>query len=227
MLQCSKLLGMKLSERKEVLEKSGLCLFCLKHAAELECYGRGGLSKPRCTQAGCDGEHTPSVHELMGEESASVNFVAEDEYESGEDEEWWDGTVRVGEVQEEEEETLEELDESEPEKEVQFITSIFMRKDDSGLEDELEYLWDAHALPSPGKPEEDRWWSPEPPQQSSEEDEEEAQYLIQVLGLEPREGKAGQEASHAPEVAAVSSKEGTTMPGASRRVRPPYPRSVK
>jgi hypothetical protein len=42
----SKLLGMKLSERKEVLEKSGLCLFCLKHAAKLECYGQGGLSKP-------------------------------------------------------------------------------------------------------------------------------------------------------------------------------------
>jgi hypothetical protein len=39
LLQCNKLLGMKLSERKEVLEKSGLCLFCLKHAAELECYG--------------------------------------------------------------------------------------------------------------------------------------------------------------------------------------------
>jgi hypothetical protein len=37
LLQCSKLLGMKLSERKEVLKKSGLCLFCLKHAAELEC----------------------------------------------------------------------------------------------------------------------------------------------------------------------------------------------
>jgi hypothetical protein len=61
LLQCNKLLGIKLSERKEVLEKSGLCLFCLKHAAELECYGRGGLSKPRCTQAGCDGEDTPSV----------------------------------------------------------------------------------------------------------------------------------------------------------------------
>ncbi len=39
LLQCNKLLGMKLSERKEVLKKSGLCLFCLKHAAELECYG--------------------------------------------------------------------------------------------------------------------------------------------------------------------------------------------
>jgi hypothetical protein len=89
LLQCSKLLGMKLSERKEILEKSGLCLFCLKHTAELECYGQGGLSKPRCTQASCDGEHTPSVHELMGEVSASVNFVAEEEYESEEDEDWW------------------------------------------------------------------------------------------------------------------------------------------
>ncbi len=62
LLQCDKLLNMGLSERREVLEKSGLCLFCLKHAAELECYWRGGLSKPRCTQAGCEGEHTPGVH---------------------------------------------------------------------------------------------------------------------------------------------------------------------
>jgi hypothetical protein len=42
LLQCDKLLSMELGERKEVLEKSGLCLFCLKHAAELECHGRGG-----------------------------------------------------------------------------------------------------------------------------------------------------------------------------------------
>jgi hypothetical protein len=67
MLQCDKLMGLGLAERRDVLEKSGLCKFCLKHAAELECYGRGGLSKPRCTQAGCDGEHTPRVHKLMGE----------------------------------------------------------------------------------------------------------------------------------------------------------------
>jgi hypothetical protein len=161
----------------------------------------------------------------MGEESASVNFVAEDESE--EDEEWWVGTVRVGEAQEGEEETLEELDESEPEREVQFITSIFTRKDDSRLEDGLEYLWDAQALPSPGDPEEDRWWSPEPPQPSSEEDGEEVQYLIQVLGLEPREGEAGQEVSHAPERAVANPKAGTTTPGASKKGRPPYPKSVK
>jgi hypothetical protein len=100
LLQCDKLLSMELSERKEILEKRGLCLFCLKHAAELECYGRGGLSKPRCTQAGCDGEHTPGVHKLMGEEGAGVNLVAEAEsdLEEDEDEEWWVGTVGVMEV---------------------------------------------------------------------------------------------------------------------------------
>jgi hypothetical protein len=77
MLQCKKLMALALSERKEVLEKSGHCTFCLKHAAELECYGRGGMSKPRCTQSGCDGEHTPSVHRLMAEEHAGVNLIAE------------------------------------------------------------------------------------------------------------------------------------------------------
>jgi hypothetical protein len=79
MLQCEKLMSLGLSERKEVLEKSGLCTFCLKHAAELECYGQGGMSKPRCTQSGCDGEHTPSVHKLMGEENVGMNLVAEGE----------------------------------------------------------------------------------------------------------------------------------------------------
>jgi hypothetical protein len=89
-----------MAERRDVLEKSGLRMFCLKHAAELECYGRGGLSKPRCTQAGCDGEHTPGVHKLMGENSAGVNVIAGDESEDedetreeGEDEGWWVGTI--------------------------------------------------------------------------------------------------------------------------------------
>jgi hypothetical protein len=106
MLQCEKLMSLGLAERK-VLEKSGLCMFCLKHAAELECYGRGGQSKPRCTQPGCDGEHTPGVHKLMGEESAGVNLIAEDEDEEedgdedeGEDEDegWWVRMVGVMEM---------------------------------------------------------------------------------------------------------------------------------
>jgi hypothetical protein len=54
-LHCEKLLGMGLAERRKVVERSGLCTFCLRHAAELECYAKGGLSKPRCTRPGCDG----------------------------------------------------------------------------------------------------------------------------------------------------------------------------
>jgi hypothetical protein len=38
LLQCTKLLGLELSKRKELLKKSGLCLYCLKHAAEVEFY---------------------------------------------------------------------------------------------------------------------------------------------------------------------------------------------
>jgi hypothetical protein len=105
MLQCEKLMGLGLAERRDVLEKSGLCMFCLKHAAELQCYGRGGLSKPRCTQAGCDGEHTPRVHKLMGEDNAGVNVVAGDESEDedevreeDEDEGWWVGTIGATEM---------------------------------------------------------------------------------------------------------------------------------
>jgi hypothetical protein len=119
MLQCEKLLSLGLAERREVLERSGLCTFCLKHSAELECYGKGGLSKPRCTRPGCDGEHTPSVHMLMGKGDAEVNLVAgdgdetgdegeaEDEYEYGdgygyeyECGGWWVGTVGAMEMPE-------------------------------------------------------------------------------------------------------------------------------
>ncbi len=50
------------------------------------------------------------MHELLGEEHVGVNLVAEGECESDEDEEWWVGMVRMEEAQEEEVETLEELD---------------------------------------------------------------------------------------------------------------------
>ncbi len=186
LLQCTKLLGMKLDERKEVLKKSGLCLYCLKHAAEVECYGQGSFSKPKCMQAWCDGEHTVSVNKLLGEESAGVNLITEGEYESEEDEEWWVGTVRIEDMEEGEEEALEEIDESEPEREIRHGTSVFMRKDDSRLEDEFEYFWEAHILSDPDEQEEDRWWSPEPLEPSSEEDEEEVQYLTEILKLGPQ-----------------------------------------
>jgi hypothetical protein len=77
------------------------------------------MSKPRCTQSGCDGEHTPSVHKLMGEEHVGVNLVAEDKSEAGEDEDedegWWVGTVGMMEMPDQEEEILGEMVESEPE----------------------------------------------------------------------------------------------------------------
>jgi hypothetical protein len=199
---------MKLSERKEILKKSGLCLFCLRHAAEVECYGQGSFSKPKCAQVGCNGEHTPSVHELLGEESAVVNLVTEGEYESEEDEEWWVGTIRI----EEGEETLEEMDESEPEREVQHSTSVFTRKDDSELEDEFEYFWEAHIPSDPDEPEEDRWWSPEPPEPSSEEDEEEVRYLTEVFGLEPQGNKARQGESPASAEAVPRTEAGSPTP---------------
>jgi hypothetical protein len=73
---------MKLAERREVVERSGLCTFCLRHAVELECYAKGGLTKPRCTRPGCDGEHTSKLHTLVGEADAEVNVVAGDDDEA-------------------------------------------------------------------------------------------------------------------------------------------------
>jgi hypothetical protein len=213
LLQCTKLLGLNLTERKEVLKRSGLCLYCLKYAAEVECYGQGSFSNPKCMQTGCNGEHAVSVHRLLGEENASVNLIAEGEHESEDEEEWWVGTVRIeGEEEEEEEEALEEIDESEPEREIRHGTSVFMRKDDSRLEDEFEYFWEAHIPLDPDEREEDRWWSPEPPESSSEEDEEEVQYLTEVLKLGPLEDEAKQREPSPPAGAEPCTKEGNRAP---------------
>ncbi len=225
LLQCSKLLGMKLDERKEVLEKSGLCLFCLKHSVDLECYGRGGLSKPRCARAGCDGEHTPSMHELMGEEGASVNLVAEDDdgWETEEDEEWWVGTIGAEELQEEGETTPRGMSEPEPWREARFATGIFTRRDGS----ESGCLGDTHNSSYVGASEEDRWWSPEPPHATSEEDEDEVQYLMHVLGLEPLGGQTNPSINSAAREAEAESGETAATPGASRRKGPKSPRGIK
>ncbi len=174
LLQCSKLLSMGLDERKEVLERSGLCLFCLKHAAELECYGRGGLSKPRCTPAGCNGEHTPSVHRLVAEESAGVNFIVEVESEleedededEDEDEEWWVGTVGAEEMREDEEKASEGAGGSESEEEAHFPTSSHAGRSDSELESELGRPLSSH--PAEGL-ERGGWWSPGSPRPAPED----------------------------------------------------------
>ncbi len=82
-LQCTKLRELGLDKRREVLEKSGLCMYCLKHAAELDCYGRGGPTKSKCPQPECEGRHAAGAHKLLGEVNASVNFVAGEDCESG------------------------------------------------------------------------------------------------------------------------------------------------
>ncbi len=173
-----------------------------------------------------------------------MNLVAEDECESEEDEEWWVGTVRVEEgeegeeeEEEEEEEALEEIDESEPEREIRHGTSVFMRKDDSGLEDEFEYFWEAHIPSGPDEREEDRWWSPEPPEPSSEEDEEEVRYLTEVLKLEPQEDRAkrGEPSASAEAVPCVEAGSRALLgtepdrgpPGTPERGEPPRTRKTK
>jgi hypothetical protein len=88
-LQCAKLLELGAEERRKVLEQSGLCMYCLKHAAELECFGQGGFSKPRCMRpgCGCDGEHAVGAHRLLGESDASANLARGSDHESEGEEE--------------------------------------------------------------------------------------------------------------------------------------------
>jgi hypothetical protein len=222
LLQCNKLLGMELDERKEILKKSGLCLFCLKHAVEVECYGQGSFSKPKCTQAGCNGEHTPGVHKLLGKDSAGVNLVAEGEYESVEDEEWWVGTIRIEGMGEEEEEALRKAGEPEPEGGTRCGPSGFTMENDSGLEDEGGYLWGAHTPPVPDESEEDGWWSPELPEPGFEEDEEGVCYPAEILEFEHRGDKTKQVESPPPANATPCIKVGDlALPCVVRQGKPP------
>jgi hypothetical protein len=196
-LQCAKLQKLSLSERRKALERSGLCMYCLKPAAELECYGQGGPRKPQCPWLECGGRHTTGAHEVLGEVDASINLVAGEDCDSDEDEEWWVNTVRVGEEGEDPEELEDlELEESEGEAD-NYRISACMRRDDFGLEDELEYFWDAPISSGSDEREEDRWWSPGPQGPGSkEEDEEEVRYLVSLLVSEPKEG--GNEEGAAP-----------------------------
>ncbi len=178
-------------------------------------------------------QHAVSVHRLLGENDTSVNLVAEGEYESEEDEEWWVGTVRIEgeedeEGEEEEEEAMEEIDESESEREIWYGTSIFMRKDDSGLEDELEYFWEVPSLSDPYEREEDRWWSPGLPEPSSEEDEEEVRYLTEALGLGPQGNEAKEGGSYSPAGVESSTKKSSRAPSRARQGgEPPQAKKIK
>ncbi len=134
------------------------------------------MSKPRCTQSGCDGEHTPSVHKLMGEESVSVNLVTEDESEDesedkDEDEGWWVGTVGVTEMPDHVEEILGEMiGPGSGQGQEGYCTEA-----GSGyrVEEELEYPLDDCSA---GEVAEDKWWGLGSTQPHSEEGGAGAQY---------------------------------------------------
>jgi hypothetical protein len=178
-----------------------------------------------------------------------VNLVTEGDYESEEEEEWWVSTVRVEEEEEkeeeeEEEEDMEEVENSEPEedgkRETRYFTGTHVRKDDSGLEDELEYFCEAPSPADPYEREEDRWWSPGPPEPGSEEDEEEVRYLTDVLGLGPK-GNEVKDKEPPPLTGGTPSTSGSSRvpppgrpaergeksPGAPMGTEPPHAKRVK
>jgi hypothetical protein len=85
-----------------------------------------------------------------------------------------------------------------------------MRKDDSGLEDELEYFWEAPIPSDSDEREEDRWWSPGLQNSSSEENEEEVQYLTNLLGLGPKENEIEDEEPPSPLMGSAPSASGSS-----------------
>jgi hypothetical protein len=55
-LRCNKLWELGPCDLKKALEASGLCMFCLRHPANAECFDQGGRLKPACVQSGCKGK---------------------------------------------------------------------------------------------------------------------------------------------------------------------------
>jgi hypothetical protein len=100
-----------------------------------------------------------------------------------------------------------ELDGGESEEEAGvYCLSACLRKDDSGLEEELEYFHDVTPPSEEEGAEEDRWWSPDPQRlQSEEEDEEANQYLVSLLmgDHENEDGSTGPAQPQAETVAAT------------------------
>jgi hypothetical protein len=141
---------------------------------------------PDCVQPGCKGKHAVGVHELLGGVDASVNLVAEEDHEEEEDEDLYVNVARVGQEEDnwqEPDDSWLDLDGGESEEEAGvYCISACMRKDDSGLEDKLEYFHDVTPPPEKEETVEDRWWSPEPQgPRSEEEDEEDNCYINNLL----------------------------------------------
>jgi hypothetical protein len=107
-----------------------------------------------------------------------------------------------------------------------YCISAYMRKDDSGLEEELEYF--PGIVPNEDEEEvaEDRWWSPEPSRMQSEEEDEKAdRYINSILTGEcdvkeeqaPASASRGHEVNtEAPVQEGCSMEEGQAQVSASR-----------
>ncbi len=149
-LQCGKLRKLSLSERRRALETSGLCMFYLRHPADTECFDQGGCTKSACVHPGWKGRHAVGVHELLGGEDASVNLVTEEGHRMEGDEDLYVNIARVGQEEDgwqEPDDSWLELDGGESEEEAgAYCVSACLRKDDSGLEDELEYFMMSRPL---------------------------------------------------------------------------------
>jgi hypothetical protein len=63
--------------------RSDLCMFCLRHSAGSECYGRGSDSKPACQAPECEEKHVEKLHEMLAGLDANVNLVAEEDEKKG------------------------------------------------------------------------------------------------------------------------------------------------
>jgi hypothetical protein len=155
-LQCGRLRELSSNDLRKALEARGLCMFCLKHPADLECFDQGGRTKPACVQPGCRGEHAAGVHELLRGAGASVNLVAGEDHEVEEDEEWYVNVIRAEQGEDDWQESDDswlELEGGESEEEAgDYCPSACLRKNDSGLEDELEYFHDVMPPPEEGRP---------------------------------------------------------------------------
>jgi hypothetical protein len=101
------------------------------------------------------------VHELLEGVDASVNLVAEEEYEVGEDKDLYVNIARIGQEEDdwqEPDDSWLELDVGESEEEAGvYCISTCLRKDESGLEDKLEYFQDNTPPPEEEGAAEVRW----------------------------------------------------------------------
>lgn len=190
----NKLRGLGPEAKHRVLTASGLCLFCLRHPASTECYGKGGPSKPACPTPGCNGRLSASVHDAFMGASANVSLVTDegDEY----DVDVYVNIARVGDEGDEwqdPDDSWLELEDKENEDDGRvFLVRAFTGGEDPEVEGKFVYYSDVSPRreEEPESREEGGWWTPNPSWlEPEEEDKEEVFFLNKILSEEQEEGK--------------------------------------